>query len=102
MFYYNPALQSFRHLSNNLQLAEKRNLVLVISAKIILKKQLFFSVVRQPNASFQWLDAYQREDLLEIDRNIADGSATVKNRESKLREELLMRESEYICFDEFR
>lgn len=55
----------------------------------------------QPN--FQWLDAYQRDDdLLAIDRSIADGSVTLKKRESKFREELEKREHEYIIFKKYR
>lgn len=54
----------------------------------------------QPN--FQWLEAYQREDLLAIDRSIADGSVTLQKRESKFREELKKREHEYIIYKNFR
>lgn len=58
--------------------------------------------VKLPQPNFQWLEAYQREDLLAIDRSIADGSVTLKKRESKFREELEKREHEYIIFKKFR
>lgn len=52
--------------------------------------------------NFAWLSVYQREDLLAIDRSIADGSVTLTKRESKFREELEKREHEYIVFKDFR
>lgn len=103
VFYYNPATQDFQDLCNDLQIAHSRKFRKKIDKFYIDSIHvIFLHPVRQPDASLQWLDAYQREDLLEIDRSIADGSVTLKKRESKLREELQMRESEYICFDEFR
>uniref|UniRef100_A0A1L8DVX8 Putative inositol-145-triphosphate 5-phosphatase synaptojanin inp51/inp52/inp53 family n=1 Tax=Nyssomyia neivai TaxID=330878 RepID=A0A1L8DVX8_9DIPT len=51
---------------------------------------------------FMWLEAYRREDLSAIDRNIADGRATLKKRESKFREELEKREHEFIVYEPYR
>lgn len=51
---------------------------------------------------FKWLQAYRREDQTAIDRNIADGTVTLKRRESKFREELERHEFEYIVFKDFK
>ncbi|KAG4067686.1 hypothetical protein HA402_005458 [Bradysia odoriphaga] len=84
-YYYpcssSPSFKEFAHFERDIALAK--------SVKL-----------SQPN--FQWLEAYQREDLLAIDRSIADGSVTLKKRESKFREELEKREHEYIIFKKFR
>lgn len=50
---------------------------------------------------FLWLEKYQREDQIDIDRNIADGTITLKRRESKFREELERHEFEYIVYKDF-
>lgn len=50
---------------------------------------------------FRWLLKYQREDQSAIDRNIADGTITLKRRESKFREELERHEFEYIVYKDF-
>lgn len=63
--------------------------------------QYFCCLARIASASFQWLESYQREDLLAIDRGIADGSVTLTKRESKFREELEKREHEYIIYKEY-
>lgn len=57
--------------------------------------------MRVTSANFQWLESYQREDLLAIDRSIADGSVTLKKRESKFREELEKHEHEYIVYKKY-
>lgn len=86
MYYYypyssSPSFKEFSHFERDIALAKSVKLT-------------------QPN--FQWLEAYQREDLLAIDRSIADGSVTLKKRESKFREELEKREHEYIIHKKFR
>lgn len=50
---------------------------------------------------FRWLEKYRREDQIDIDRNIADGTITLKRRESKFREELERHEFEYIVHKDF-
>lgn len=50
---------------------------------------------------FRWLEKYRREDQIDIDRNIADGTITLKRRESKFREELERHEFEYIVYKDF-
>lgn len=50
---------------------------------------------------FKWLEKYKREDQIDIDRNIADGTTTLKRRESKFREELERHEFEYIVHKDF-
>lgn len=50
---------------------------------------------------FMWLEKYRREDQTDIDRNIADGTITLKRRESKFREELERHEFEYIVHKDF-
>lgn len=50
---------------------------------------------------FIWLQKYRREDQSAIDRNIADGTVTLKRRESKFREELERHEFEYIVYKDF-
>lgn len=84
-YYYpcssSPSFKEFAHFEKDIALAKSVKLA-------------------QPN--FQWLEAYQREDLLAIDRSIADGSVTLKKRESKFREELEKREHEYIIFKKYR
>lgn len=52
--------------------------------------------------SFEWLEVYKREDQSAIDRSIADGTVTLKKRESKFREELERHEFEYIVHKDFR
>lgn len=52
--------------------------------------------------SFKWLEAYKREDQSAIERSIADGTVTLKKRESKFREELERHEFEYIVYKDFR
>lgn len=49
----------------------------------------------------KWLEAYKREDQSAIDRSIADGTVTLKKRESKFREELERHEYEYIVYKDF-
>lgn len=50
---------------------------------------------------FRWLQKYRREDQSAIGRNIADGTVTLKRRESKFREELERHEFEYIVYKDF-
>lgn len=52
--------------------------------------------------SYKWLEAYKREDQSAIERSIADGTVTLKKRESKFREELERHEYEYIIHKDFR
>lgn len=56
-------------------------------------------VNNQPD--LRWLEAYKREDQSAIDRSIADGTVTLKKRESKFREELERHEYEYIVHKDF-
>lgn len=52
---------------------------------------------------FSWLQNYRREnDESAIDRSIADGTITLKRRESKFREELERHEFEYIVHKDFK
>lgn len=57
-------------------------------------------VDKQPT-ELKWLEAYKREDQSAIDRSIADGTVTLKKRESKFREELERHEYEYIIHKDF-
>lgn len=50
---------------------------------------------------FGWLEKYQREDQIDIDRNIAYGTATLKGRDTKFKEELERHEFEYIVYKDF-
>lgn len=50
---------------------------------------------------FRWLQKYQREDQIDIDPSIADGTITLKGRESKFREELERHEFEYIVYKDY-
>lgn len=52
--------------------------------------------------SFKWMETYKREDQSAIERSIADGTVTLKKRESKFREELERHEFEYIVHKDFR
>lgn len=52
--------------------------------------------------SYAWLETYRREDQSAIERSIADGTVTLKKRESKFREELERHEYEYIVYKDFR
>lgn len=53
--------------------------------------------------SYKWLETYKRrEDQIAIERSIADGTVTLKKRESKFREELERHEYEYIVYKDFR
>lgn len=52
--------------------------------------------------NFHWTETYEHDDLLEIDRHIADGTAPLMNRDSKWREELLRRQNEYMRFNVYR
>lgn len=56
--------------------------------------------VNQPD-KFKWLEKYQREDQVDIDRNIAYGTATLKGRDTKFKEELERHEYEYIVYKDF-
>lgn len=53
-------------------------------------------------ANFRWTETYEHDDLLQIDRHIADGTAPLMNRDTKWREELLLRKQEYMRINEFR
>lgn len=55
-----------------------------------------------PSERFKWLQSYRHEDQSQIDRNIADGTITLKRRESKFREELERHEYEYIVHKDFK
>lgn len=61
-----------------------------------------FTERHQSAGNFHWTEAYEHDDLLEIDRHIADGTAPLMNRDSKWREELLLRQNEYMRFNEYR
>lgn len=52
--------------------------------------------------NFRWTERYEHDDLQQIDRHIADGTAPLMNRDSKWREELLLRQNEYMRFQEYR
>ncbi|XP_055684041.1 inositol polyphosphate 5-phosphatase OCRL [Lutzomyia longipalpis] len=67
----------------------------------ILAAQIAFNE-HPEEGNFSWLEAFRREDLSAIDRNIAHGRATLKKRESKFREELEKREHEFIMYEPYR
>lgn len=67
-----------------------------------IQQQLQQKFTSTDESLFYWLDTYKHKDLLVIDRSIADGSSSLKQRESKFREELEKRESQYIIYKNYR
>lgn len=106
MYYYYPyqSIAVFKHFENfheDINAAISSTSAAAISAAAAVTGDDDPSTLAL-TPSYRWLDTYKREDQIAIERSIADGTVTLKKRESKFREELERHEYEYIVHKDFR